>query len=119
MLGKALRGVGTRSSWRRSCQANTTSQHIAEAIENSLRELGTDYVDLYQIHSPRPQYPIADTMADLLKLRDDGKIRYIGVSNFSAQQHVDAAQMRPSAQLAASISHAFPESRRRYPANMP
>ena len=92
VLGKALRGHRHEVFLATKLSGEHSSQHIAEAIENSLRELGTDYVDLYQIHSPRPQYPIADTMADLLKLKDDGKIRYIGVSNFSAQQHIGAAQ---------------------------
>ena len=95
VLGKALRGHRHEVFLATKLSGEHSSQHIAEAIENSLRELNTDYVDLYQIHSPRPQYPIADTMADLLKLKDDGKIRYIGVSNFSAQQHVDAAQCGP------------------------
>ena len=95
VLGKALRGRRQEVFLATKLSGEHTSQHIAEAIENSLRELNTDYVDLYQVHSPRPQYPIADTMADLLKLRDDGKIRYIGVSNFSAQQHVEAAQYGP------------------------
>ena len=95
VLGKALRGHRHEVFLATKLSGEHSSQHIAEAIENSLRELNTDYVDLYQVHGPRPQYPIADTMADLLKLKDDGKIRYIGVSNFSAQQHVDAAQCGP------------------------
>ena len=95
VLGKALHGRRHEVFLATKLSFEHTSEHIAVAIENSLSALGTDYVDLYQVHSPRPQYPIADTMAHLLKLRDDGKIRYIGVSNFSAQQHVEAAQYGP------------------------
>ena len=54
--------------------------------------LGTDYVDLYQLHSPRPETPIAQTMEGLLALKDAGKIRHIGISNFTADQHREAAQ---------------------------
>ncbi|MBT6144892.1 MAG: aldo/keto reductase, partial [Gemmatimonadetes bacterium] len=57
-----------------------------------LRALGTDYIDLYQLHSPKPEYPIADTMGGLLRLKEQGKIRHIGVSNFSAEQHAEALQ---------------------------
>ena len=92
VLGKALRGRRDEVFLATKLSFEHSSEHISEAIENSLRALDTDYVDLYQVHSPRPQYPIADTMAHLMKLRDEGKIRYVGVSNFSAQQHVDAAQ---------------------------
>ena len=95
VVGKALRGHRQEVFLATKLSGQHSSQHIAEAIENSLRALGTDYVDLYQIHSPRPGRPIGQTMADLLKLRDDGKVRYIGVSNFSAQQQIEAAQYGP------------------------
>jgi aryl-alcohol dehydrogenase-like predicted oxidoreductase len=65
---------------------------MTSAVENSLKSLGTDYIDLYQLHSPRPSTPIEETMANLEKLRASGKIRFIGVSNFSAEQHREAAQ---------------------------
>lgn len=54
-------------------------------VEESLARLGTDYIDLYQTHWPDPKTPIADTMTELLKLKDEGKIRAIGVSNASAR----------------------------------
>ena len=75
------------------------SDHSAERIEtalgDSLRLLNTDYIDLYQLHSPQPQWPIEDTVAELVKHRDAGKIRYIGVSNFSADQTREAARCGP------------------------
>ena len=67
-----------------------STEHIHEALDNSLRLMGIDYVDLYQLHRATER-PIEDTMADLLRLRDDGKIRYIGISNFSAEQIDEAA----------------------------
>ena len=95
VIGKALRGRRHEVFLATKLSGEHSSKHIAEAIESSLRALGTDYVDLYQIHNPRPERPIGETMADLLKLRDDGKLRYLGVTNFSAQQYIEAAQYGP------------------------
>ena len=95
VVGKALHGRRQEVFLATKLSGEHSSKHIAEALENSLRALGTDYVDLYQIHNPRPERPIGETMADLLKHRDDGKLRYIGVSNFSARQHIEAAQYGP------------------------
>jgi aryl-alcohol dehydrogenase-like predicted oxidoreductase len=67
-----------------------STEHIHEALNNSLRLMGTDHVDLYQLHRATDR-PIEETMGDLLRLRDDGKIRYIGISNFSAEQIDEAA----------------------------
>ena len=61
-------------------------ESIREECEASLRRLQTDRIDLYQVHWPDTTTPIADTMAELVKLRDEGKIRAIGVSNVSMQQ---------------------------------
>jgi aryl-alcohol dehydrogenase-like predicted oxidoreductase len=60
---------------------NLKPESIRREIENSLRRLGIDYIDLYQTHWQDPTTPIADTMAELLKIKDEGKIRAIGVSN--------------------------------------
>ena len=59
--------------------------YVREAVERSLRKLGTDRVDLYQIHRPDPNTAIDDTMGALEELVDQGKIREIGCSNFSAE----------------------------------
>jgi len=64
--------------------------HLTRALEASLRRLGTDYVDLYQVHAPDPQTPIEETMATLHSFVVQGKVRYIGCSNFSAGQIVEA-----------------------------
>jgi aryl-alcohol dehydrogenase-like predicted oxidoreductase len=60
--------------------------------ENSLKRLGTDYIDLYQIHWPDLTTPIAETMEAVLRLQEQGKIRYAGVSNYNAQQMAEAEQ---------------------------
>ena len=60
--------------------------YVHSALEDSLRRLGTDHVDLYQLHAPDPQTPIADTLAALDGQVRAGKVREIGCSNFSAEQ---------------------------------
>lgn len=60
--------------------------YIRAAIEGSLRRLGTDYVDLYQLHTPDPATPIDETLAALHELVDEGKVRAIGHSNLTAAQ---------------------------------
>ncbi len=59
---------------------------IREELEHSLARLGTDHVDLYQTHWQEEQTPIEDTMACLMKLKDEGKIRAIGVCNATSEQ---------------------------------
>jgi aryl-alcohol dehydrogenase-like predicted oxidoreductase len=91
VLGKALRGRRADVMIATKLSGDHSLEHMTTAIENSLRSLGTDYIDLYQLHGPRPDTPIEETMANLEKLRESGKIRFIGVSNFSAEQHREAA----------------------------
>src|ERR1700674_494310 len=64
---------------------------VARAADESLRRLGTDYIDLYWQHAPDPATPIADTLEALDRLVADGKVREIGCSNFSAAQLDEAA----------------------------
>lgn len=93
VVGKAIKGrrdevfLATKLSG-----SDHSAEHLESAIENSFKALGTDYIDLYQLHSPSPNWPIAETMQNLVKLRDAGKIRYIGVSNFSPEQTQQAMQ---------------------------
>jgi aryl-alcohol dehydrogenase-like predicted oxidoreductase len=65
--------------------------YIRRAVEHSLRRLRTDYIDLYQIHDPDPRTPIEETLAALGELVAEGKVRYIGHSNFSGWQIAVAA----------------------------
>lgn len=64
--------------------------YIRTAVETSLQRLGTDYIDLYQLHVPDPDVPIADTLGALNELVQAGKVREIGSSNFSAEQIRDS-----------------------------
>ena len=70
--------------------------YIRQAAEDSLRRLGTDHIDLYQIHQPDPSTPIADTLGALTELVKAGKVREIGCSNFSAAQLQEAAKFHGS-----------------------
>jgi aryl-alcohol dehydrogenase-like predicted oxidoreductase len=66
-------------------------KYIRQAVEHSLRRLRTDYIDLYQLHTPDPQTPIAETISALGELVTEGKVRYLGHSNFSGWQLAEAA----------------------------
>jgi len=59
---------------------------VRKELEDSLRRLGTDYIDLYQIHWPRPDAQIEEAWTEIAKAIRDGKVRYAGVSNFSVEQ---------------------------------
>jgi aryl-alcohol dehydrogenase-like predicted oxidoreductase len=65
-------------------------RYIRKAVEASLRRLGTDWIDLYQLHRPDPRTPIEETLAALDELVREGKVRYLGSSNFTGWQVVDA-----------------------------
>ena len=65
-------------------------RYIMKAVEASLGRLGTDYIDLYQIHFPDPATPIDETLSALDDLVRAGKVRYVGSSNFSSWQIADA-----------------------------
>jgi len=63
---------------------------LRAACERSLRHLGSDYLDLYQLHWPNREIPVAETLGLMAELRDEGKIRAIGVSNFGPRDLADA-----------------------------
>jgi aryl-alcohol dehydrogenase-like predicted oxidoreductase len=65
--------------------------YIRRAVEESLRRLRTDYIDLYQLHTPDPVTPIGETLRALGELVAEGKVRYIGHSNLTGWQIADAA----------------------------
>jgi aryl-alcohol dehydrogenase-like predicted oxidoreductase len=67
--------------------------YIRRAVTESLRRLRTDYIDLYQLHTPDPVTPIEETIAALHELVAEGKVRYLGHSNFSGWQLADAAHL--------------------------
>ncbi|HSC70609.1 MAG TPA: aldo/keto reductase, partial [Candidatus Methylomirabilis sp.] len=65
-------------------------RYVLSAVESSLRRLKTDWIDLYQLHTPDPLTPIEETLRSLEDLIRQGKVRYIGCSNLPAWQVVDA-----------------------------
>ena len=69
--------------------------HLREACEGSLRRLRLDQIPLYQLHRPDPRVPLADSLGELVQLKDEGKIRHIGVSNVSEAQLRAAQQVTP------------------------
>jgi aryl-alcohol dehydrogenase-like predicted oxidoreductase len=70
--------------------ARGSRRYIRRAVESSLRRLRTDWIDLYQLHRPDPLTPIEETLGALTELVREGKVRYLGSSNFSGFQTADA-----------------------------
>ena len=68
---------------------------LRSGVQDSLRALDIDHIDIYQVHWPDPKVPFAETAAALQELVDEGKIRHVGVSNFDAAQMAEFAQTRP------------------------
>ena len=98
-VGKAIKGrrhealIATKVRGRMGDRPNDeglSRAHIMAGIEASLRRLDTDYIDLYQVHSPDPATPIDETLRALDDLVHHGKVRYIGCSNFAAWQVCEA-----------------------------
>ncbi|MEM7366085.1 MAG: aldo/keto reductase [Pseudomonadota bacterium] len=73
-----------------SLSGGGSRRYIIASVEGSLRRLGTDYIDLYQMHRPDPNTPIEETMAALDDLVTSGKVRYIGNSNYAGWQIAEA-----------------------------
>jgi myo-inositol catabolism protein IolS len=83
VLGKALTGIRHKAVIASKVSpSHLAGDEVQQACERSLRRLNTDYIDLYQIHWPNWDIPIAETMEALEKLCQQGKVRAIGVSNF-------------------------------------
>lgn len=88
--------------------------YVRRAVDDSLRRLGTDHIDLYQLHAPDPDVPIEDTLGALDELVQAGKVREIGSSNFSAEQIQEAEDAARGARFASvqneySLLHREPE----------
>ena len=114
-LGKALEGhrqdaviatkfVGPTGSFTGLLHMGTSRRHILYAVEASLRRLATDFIDLYQVHFPYPGVPMEETLRALDDLVRQGKVRYVGCSNFSAWQLVDANWIARTQHLTPFIS---------------
>jgi aryl-alcohol dehydrogenase-like predicted oxidoreductase len=100
LIAKALKGrrddvvVATKGGLRRerdqSWPADGRPAHIRAACEASLRALGTDRIDLYQFHRPDPEVPYAESIGAFKELQDEGKVRWVGISNASVAQLEEA-----------------------------
>ncbi len=97
IVGKVMRAHGRRDAFfiatkaglewnERGVFANSTPARLRGEIEDSLRRLGTDHIDLYQIHWPDTRVPVAEVAGVLAGFQREGKVRALGVSNFSAAQ---------------------------------
>ena len=92
VVGEAIKGVRDKVFVAtKVTPRHFRRQDVIHSAEQSLRRLGTDYIDLYQLHWPNYLVPIAETMGAMEELVASGKIRFIGVSNFSADE-VERAQ---------------------------
>ena len=90
LIGEALKdGYRERCFLATKASVDFTAGGIRRALENSLRALRVDQVDLYQIHGD-PRVPVEQSMGEMLRLREEGKIRFVGVSNF-LPQHMEHA----------------------------
>jgi aryl-alcohol dehydrogenase-like predicted oxidoreductase len=76
-------------------ERDASPEFLREGVEASLEALGIDQIDLYQVHWPDPDTPLGETGAVLAELRDAGKIRHVGVSNFSAEQMAELSETVP------------------------
>jgi aryl-alcohol dehydrogenase-like predicted oxidoreductase len=84
--------------------AGASRRYIVRAVEASLKRLNTDWIDLYQLHRPDPQTPIEETLRALDDLVQAGKVRWIGCSNLSAREVVEAHTAAQRHGLAAFVS---------------
>jgi len=109
IVGKALRStdhkplVFTKCSMRwhadRKIYRSLKADSLTEEVENSLRRLGVETIDLYQIHWPDPADQIEEGWETLARLKEQGKLRYIGVSNFNVEQMRRAQEIAPITSL--------------------
>lgn len=109
-LGRALLGrrheavIATKVG-----RANLSGDEVRRACEASLQRLRTDYVDLYQVHWPSRSVPLSETMEALERLREQGKVRAVGVCNFGMQDLSDLTEI-PSGGLAVLATNQLPYS---------
>ncbi len=75
--------------------ADGRPEHLREALEGSLRRLRLDHIDIYQFHRPDPKVPFEDSVGELAKMRGEGKIRHVGLSNVTLDQLARAQKIVP------------------------
>ncbi len=137
-LGRILKGrrdrvvLATKFGMRREphVAGGASPAYLRTAVQASLRRLRTDRIDLYQLHTPDPSVPIAETLSALDDLVREGLVREIGCSNFSAAQVQEAAAAATGARFVcvqnelsllerADVTEALPEAERRAMAYLP
>ncbi|MCC6446233.1 MAG: aldo/keto reductase [Armatimonadetes bacterium] len=93
VVGRALEGIRDKVLIATKVGSHhLKADQVREALEGSLKRLKTDYIDLYQIHWPNADVPLAETMGELVVQQEAGRIRSIGVSNFNARQMAEASR---------------------------
>ena len=93
LVAKAIIGKREKVFIATKVSANhLQGENVIRAAEGSLKRLGTDYIDLYQIHWPNPAIPMTDTLSAMEALVTEGKVRFVGVSNFTLRQIKEAQQ---------------------------
>ncbi|MBN1623928.1 MAG: aldo/keto reductase [Clostridia bacterium] len=84
VLGKAIKGIRDKIYLSSKCSAvGLTRENARKSVELTLSRLGTDMIDVYFVHWPSPEIPVEEPIEQLMKLKSEGKIRAIGVSNFT------------------------------------
>jgi len=91
----ATKGGLTRPGPGQPWPADGRPEHLREALEGSLQRLRLDQIPLYQFHRPDPNVPLAESIGALKAMKDEGKIRHIGVSNFDEAQLREAQAITP------------------------
>jgi aryl-alcohol dehydrogenase-like predicted oxidoreductase len=104
VLATKFGSQGSDMGYPPSAGAKGGRGYIMRAVEQSLRRLRTDYIDLYQIHTPDPATPIAETLTALGDLVTQGKVRYLGNSNFSGWRIAEAVAVARELRTAGFIS---------------
>lgn len=103
IVGEAIKGLRDRVFLATKVSPeNLSYDRVLRSAEKSLQRLGTRYIDLYQIHFPNPWVPIQETMQAMEHLVGEGKIRYVGVSNFSVKETREAQQALSETTLASN-----------------
>jgi aryl-alcohol dehydrogenase-like predicted oxidoreductase len=114
VLGKAIEGrrdqvlISTKATFRSGPGPNdvgSSRQHLRASVEGSLRRLGTDYIDLFQLHGFDAMTPIEETLSTLAELVREGKIRYLGVSNFSGWHLMKSLALSDKLGLPRYVAH--------------
>lgn len=91
LLGEALRGVrDTCTVITKLWKTDMAKERVRPGLEEAMRRLRTDYIDVFFIHYPSETVPMEETMTELMRLKEEGKIGAIGVSNFSLRQMEEA-----------------------------